>query len=347
MLSPYLWYRKEIKINFIPSDSLLPLKILVRPLCAESLGVRSTATYVETPDLKILIDAGAALAPRFGRLPHPLEYGALERARKAIKEHAERSEAIIISHYHFDHFSPFFEETDTLWTWSDQSVAREIYSDKIVYFKDFDKDINFSQKVRGQLFNKAVKNVAKKVIKADSQCFYYGGTILKFSKPLFHGEEDSKLGYVLATIIRSPGLTFLHASDVQGAISEQALNTILDESPDILVIGGPPTYLNSFDERNYVIAKNNLSKLVEKTKLMILDHHILRDDRAIAFVEELRSKARVFNNQVKTFAEFQGKSNQLLEAKRMELYREIEPTEEFMQWANLPDVLRRKKFPPL
>ena len=110
------------------------------------MGVRSTATYVETPDLKILIDAGAALAPRFGRLPHPLEYQALERARKAIKEHAERSEAIIVSHYHFDHFSPFFEETDTLWTWSNQSVAGEIYSDKIVYFKDFDRDINLAKK---------------------------------------------------------------------------------------------------------------------------------------------------------------------------------------------------------
>jgi len=325
----------------------LPLKILVRPLCAESLGVRSTATYVETPDLKILIDAGAALAPRFGLLPHPLEYKALERARRLIREHAQRSDAIVVSHYHFDHFSPFFDETDTLWTWSDRNVAEEVYSNKIVYFKDFEKDINFSQRVRGQLFNRAVKNVAKKIVRADRQNFYYGGTTLQFSEPLFHGEDNSRLGYVLATIVRSRDLTFVHASDVQGAISEHTLKLIMNENPDILVIGGPPTYLNSFEEKNYDAARNSLFKLVEETKLMIIDHHILRDIRAITFIGELKVKAREFDNQVKTFAEFQGEDNKLLEARRMELYREQEPSEEFMKWVNLPDVLRRGKFPPL
>lgn len=323
------------------------LKILVRPLCAESLGVRSTATYVETPDVKLLIDAGCALAPRFGQIPHPLEYKALERARKIIREHAERCEAIVVSHYHFDHFSPFFDETDTMWTWSDRNVAREIYYDKIVYIKDFEKNINFSQKVRGQLFNKAVASIAKKIVKADEKNFYYGGTILQFSKPLFHGEENSKLGYVLATIVRSRGLTFLYTSDVQGAISDYAFRFILDEHPDILIIGGPPTYLNSFEEKNYNLAKNNLLKLVEETKLLIIDHHTLRDIKAIAFIESLKDRAKEFKNQVITFAEFQGKDNQLLEAKRMELYLEDRPSEEFMYWANLPAEIRRKRMPPL
>ncbi|MCX8188381.1 MAG: MBL fold metallo-hydrolase [Nitrososphaeria archaeon] len=323
------------------------MKILVRPLCAESLGVRSTATYVETPDLKLLIDAGCALAPRFGQVPHPLEYRALERARKIIREHAERCEAIVVSHYHFDHFSPFFEETDTVWTWSDQNVAREIYYDKIIYIKDFERNINFSQKVRGRLFNKAALGIAKKIIKADEKNFYYGGTTLQFSKPLFHGEENSKLGYVLATIIRSRDLTFIHTSDIQGAISDYTFRFILEECPDILVIGGPPTYLNSFEEKNYIIAKSNLLKLVEETKLMIIDHHILRDIKAIAFIENLKNRAKEFKHQVRTFAEFQGKDNQLLEAKRMELYSKDEPSKEFIHWANLPAEIRGRKFPPL
>ncbi|MEM4736765.1 MAG: hypothetical protein QXD41_02735, partial [Nitrososphaeria archaeon] len=111
--------------------------------------------------------------------------------------------------------------------------------------------------------------------------------------------------------------------------------------------GGPPTYLNSFEEKNYIFAKDNLFKLVEATKLMIIDHHILRDTKAMAFIESLKSKAKEFKNQVRTFAEFQGKDNQLLEAKRMKLYLEDEPSKEFMHWVNLPTEIRRKKFPPL
>lgn len=114
--------------------------------------------------------------------------------------------------------------------------------------------------MRGKLFNKAVASIAKKIVKADEKNFYYGGTILQFSKPLFHGEENSKLGYVLATILRSRGLTFLYTSDVQGAISDYTFRFILDEHPDILIIRGPPTYLNSFEEKNYNFAKKQFFK---------------------------------------------------------------------------------------
>ena len=47
-------------------------KIIVVPLAAESFGVRSMCTYVETPHVRLLLDAGASLAPnRFGFSPHP------------------------------------------------------------------------------------------------------------------------------------------------------------------------------------------------------------------------------------------------------------------------------------
>ena len=42
------------------------------PLAFDSFGVRSMATFVETDDLKVLIDPGVALAPvRYGLEPHP------------------------------------------------------------------------------------------------------------------------------------------------------------------------------------------------------------------------------------------------------------------------------------
>ena len=75
------------------------------PLAAESLGVRSSATFVETTDVRILIDPGVSLAPvRFGLPPHPLEIRAMNESWRTIKEYAARSDILVITHYHFDHF---------------------------------------------------------------------------------------------------------------------------------------------------------------------------------------------------------------------------------------------------
>jgi len=37
--------------------------IKVVPVAFESLGVRSMCTYVETPEIKVLLDAGVSLSP--------------------------------------------------------------------------------------------------------------------------------------------------------------------------------------------------------------------------------------------------------------------------------------------
>jgi len=338
---------KQGKINLLLLNSPNGLKILVRPLSAESLGVRSTSTYVETSDLRALIDAGAALAPRDGLLPHPLEYKALKEERKKIKHYAEKSEIIVVSHYHFDHFSPFFNTLDAKWTWCDKGFASEIYSNKTVYLKNIESSINFSQRKRGLMFKRLLSKVASKIIEADNKTFYHGGTTIQFSEPLYHGEEGSKLGYVLATILRSRGLTFIHASDVQGPISEKTLNYIQKERPDILIISGPPTYLKNVDEKNIIKAEENLNKLVEDTKLIILDHHLLRDIRSLDFVKKLNIKAKTFGNKVQTFAEYQGRKNLLLESKRKKLYKENEPDKEFLKWINLPPQIQAKTLPPV
>src|SRR5256714_6402815 len=77
----------------------------VLPLAAESLGVRSMATYVEVADLAILIDPGATLAPtRWGLPPAEPEWEALRRANDRISAYATRARLIFVSHYHDDHF---------------------------------------------------------------------------------------------------------------------------------------------------------------------------------------------------------------------------------------------------
>ena len=77
----------------------------VIPLAAESLGVRSMATYVEVGRTGILIDPGATLAPsRFGLPPTEAEWEALRRANDRISAYAARSSFVFVSHYHEDHF---------------------------------------------------------------------------------------------------------------------------------------------------------------------------------------------------------------------------------------------------
>ena len=56
-------------------------KIKAMPIAAESLGVRSMCTYIETPDLRVLLDAGVSLCPyRFRLPPHPKEFEAIKEA---------------------------------------------------------------------------------------------------------------------------------------------------------------------------------------------------------------------------------------------------------------------------
>src|SRR5712664_4902518 len=77
----------------------------VIPLAAESLGVRSMATYVEAGRTGILIDPGAALAAsRFNLPPADEEWEALRRANDRVSAYAARADLIFVSHYHEEHF---------------------------------------------------------------------------------------------------------------------------------------------------------------------------------------------------------------------------------------------------
>src|SRR2546427_4961978 len=77
----------------------------VIPLAADSLGVRSMATYVEVGSTGILIDPGATLSPsRFNLPPSEPEWEALRRANDRISAYATRAAFVFVSHYHEDHF---------------------------------------------------------------------------------------------------------------------------------------------------------------------------------------------------------------------------------------------------
>ncbi|MCP8316690.1 MAG: MBL fold metallo-hydrolase [archaeon] len=200
------------------------MTIKITPIASETLGVRSMATFVETPDVKLLIDAGASLGPRFGILPHPIEYKALKEARNSLERFAIKADAVTISHYHFDHYTATWSSIETKWTWSSYDVAKKIYSGKVILAKDYRDSINASQRKRGWIFSKIANEFAREIRYVDSSTIEFGDTLINFSQPLPHGEDDTSLGFVLSLHIKHCDEDLLYCPDFQGPISDKALN---------------------------------------------------------------------------------------------------------------------------
>jgi len=273
-------------------------------MASDSLGVRSMATYVETKDCKILIDPSVALGPkRYGLPPAEQEIAALEKTKNEIARTAKQCDILTISHYHYDHYDP----------------SAGFYKDKKVFAKDINKNINKSQQKRGTDFKKIVEDSCD-LIYCDDSKHNVGNTELIFSPPFFHGPENVRLGYVIMTTIDDGEKRLLHASDVQGPVTKSAKEYIISQSPDILIMDGPPTIFLGwkFSMQNLQDAADNLVEIKEKLDCdIILDHHLLRD---LNYKKIFPQPYRASGEKVKTFAEYIGKENNTLEAHRKELW---------------------------
>lgn len=283
----------------------------VIPLASESLGVRSLATFVETSGLKILIDPGVALGPkRYGLPPAKVELDTLQRMRRKLQGYAKRADVVTISHYHYDHHTPFFEG---LYESSSEEYAREIYKGKLLFIKHPKENINFSQKKRSWAFLKNAEPIAEKIEFADGRTFDLGGVTLEFSPAVPHGNEGSKLGFVVMVLI-DDGSRLIHASDIQ-LLNRKAIGWIVEKNPDMLITGGPPTYLGKRAEGSWETGIKNLNEIIRETNAeVILDHHIVRDKRYPEFFDGLEKRPR-------TFAGYLRVEDKPLEAYRRELHR--------------------------
>ncbi len=325
-------------------------KIKVTPLSSESFGVRSMCTQVETPDVKLILDAGISLAPnRFGLPPHPVEFQTIGRLRKRIAEAADKAEIITISHYHFDHHTPSYEDWLVNWTEKNET-ARQIYQDKRVLMKNPRDNINPSQRHRAWLFQKTGGKHAKTLEPADGKTFTFGAsTTLRFSESVSHGPESAPLGWVIMAQITCQNECFVFAPDVQGPMSNRALEWIKAAKPDVAMVGGPPFYLGSFkvDEASLLQGVRNLTSLAESVPLLILEHHALRDADWHDRVRHVYEVAVGAGNVVKTAAEYAGLENVFLESGRKQLYQEMPPSAEFQRWRNQNSMEMSLHKPPV
>lgn len=304
-------------------------------------------TFVETPDIKLLIDAGVALGPRFRKLPHPREYQARNECRSRIRSYAEKADGIIVSHYHNDHHTPNY--TETVWVGSSREEAEAIYKDKLVLVKDIRNSINFNQRRRGWMFQRFVKRTGGKCEVADGRSFEFGSTKVTLSQPVPHGEENSEMGWVLMTSVRHGGETFLHASDVQGPMSNKTLRLIIKEKPSVLVLGGPPTYLKGVTVQGSMIDRGilNAAKIATIVPTVIFEHHILRSAEWETEAGAVFEAGNEAGNKISTGAGYLNQPTVVLEARRQELYDEEEPSAEYVKWTQLPREKRNLMSPPI
>jgi hypothetical protein len=277
------------------------------PLAFDSLGTRSMATYVETGDIRVLIDPGVALGPRrYGLPPHPLEFSRLKEHWQRISSYASKCDVLVVTHYHYDHHNP---------------EHAELYKGKKVLLKHPTSQINQSQRRRAAYFLEKLKGLPKSLDFCDSKEFTYGNTVIKFSDPVYHG-TNPRLGYVVEISITEGKETFLFTSDVEGPSLDDQVNFITNENPNIIFADGPMTYMLGFRYSRESLRRGleNLRLLLKETKVrvLVLDHHLLRDikwkEKLPALFEEAK-KARVI-----TAAEYGGARPDLLEARRKELY---------------------------
>ena len=269
----------------------------VIPLAADSLGVRSVATYVECGDTRIVIDPGASLGrSRFNLPPADAEWEALKRANDRISAYATRATTIFVSHYHEDHFR----------------YDPGIYRDKTVWAKDPKRMLGGTQGERAAKLWKGLAGGCR-LDAAEGRRMETLDAILAASSPLSHGPgrhrprlrdradgDGPSRGVPLRPRLRRAGPAVAGGDGVSHPRAAQ--------SPHL---SGPPAYLER-ELGSAVIDRGvaNLSRVIDATGCrVIMDHHAVRDARYPERFRALWESGRVV-----TAAEFLGLADAALES---------------------------------
>ena len=280
----------------------------ITPLAADSLGARSMATLVETPEVTILIDPSVRLGPyRYDLPPHPTEEAREKELWQGVRSATKQAQVLTVSHYHYDHHNP---------------DAPSIFRGKIAFLKDGKFHINRSQRERAGAFVRALKKYPKEVQVADGNQMDFGDTELTFSPALPHGYTN-ELGYVVMARIARGDEVFVHTSDVLGPPLKEHLSFLIDAQPTVLYVDGPMTHMpENYPEEHTKRSVSHLLRILRTTNVrtLILDHHILRDREWRSRMAPVFKAGEEHDVGVLSAAEFIGKPVEQLEANRDKLY---------------------------
>lgn len=265
---------------------------------------------------RILIDPGIALGyERHGLLPHPCQVAAGIRIREKILQAIHKATDVVFSHFHGDHIplrgaNPYqlsFRQLpgcfQKLHCWS--PAAAKMTPRMQQRAEDLTALLGASH------MRAAVGHIAGP---------------LRFSKLLSHGMPGGRFGNIMMTRIElGGGQVFVHASDTQ-LLDEQAVEIILDWQPSVVLAAGPPLYLQSLAASQRKKAWEHGVRLARNVAVLIVDHHVLRSEQGILWLERL---SQTVGKKVYCAADFMGQPRLLLEARRRELYSKMPVPE---QW---------------
>jgi len=282
----------------------------------DSFGVKSSCTKVQTPDVTITIDPGIADEVDSFPLPRRARYDLVAKYDERIRKACAQSDVIAITHYHYDHF---IVDRD-----------KRLYGNKILLLKHPEQKINHSQKGRAKEFLEKINGVPKEIHFADGNEFRFGKTIVRFSKPLWHGPAGTSLGYVIMVSVQYGKEKLLYTSDLNGICLSGQANAIIKEKPTYLIIDGFPTYILGYlaSFKNFKKALQNTIRILERThcKWHVIDHHLLRDYRFRQLYYEVFKKAKKLHKKACTAAEMAGAAPMVLKA-----YKKNGPTR-WVEW---------------
>jgi predicted metallo-beta-lactamase superfamily hydrolase len=282
----------------------------IEVLGAESLGVRGLSCVVEVENHKIVIDPGLALGyRRDGLLPYPVQVAVGEQVRQRILTALKDATDVVMSHFHGDHVplpeaNPYqlkavrvapLCRTSSLWAKGPEGLSSHMQH----------RRMSLSEALGRELPNAEGKSDGP----------------LTFSPAVPHGEPHTHLGTVMMTRVTDETTVFVHASDIQ-LLDDKAVSWILNWHPDIALVGGPPLYLADFMGRRQrrTRAWKNAQKLARHVNTLVLDHHLLRCEEGLSWLDRLSAES---GHRVICAADFVGRPRRLLEAHRAQLYAEM------------------------
>jgi len=240
-------------------------------------------------------------------LPHPVQVGVGEIVRQKIIAELRDATDIVFSHFHGDHV-PL---TDANPYQLDVRQVEHLFDEVRIWAKG---PQGLSQKIENRA-KSLVFALDRDLPNAEGQT---DGT-MTFSKAVPHGEAHSSLGKVMMTKISDGESVFVHTSDIQ-FLSSCPISEILDFQPDIVLTDGPPIYLRHFMKGKEEDAWNNVLRLAYGVDTLILDHHLLRCEEGLSWLQRLSEET---GHRVICAADFMGRPRHLLEARRAQLYKEI------------------------
>jgi predicted metallo-beta-lactamase superfamily hydrolase len=281
----------------------------ITPLAAESMGSRSMATFVESKKFRLLIDPGACITDkRFNLPPHPLETWRLEKLHDRIQSFFKSAQAIVITCFHDDHLTESFTA---------------LFKGKLLFIQNPNNHITADCRKKAFRFLKQVKGLPLDIIYMDNRAFQLGDLCVHFSKPCAC-EPEGKNGTCIPLAVTRENDSFVYSSHIAGGLDKKSLTWIINKKPTFFYLDGPSTTVKNRDQSVLSHFFPLMERLLKEAppKILLLDHHILRDLNWRKKMEPLLKMAARYKVKLQTAAEYRGEAIDLLEARREQLYED-------------------------